>query len=324
MKKYLNLYSFLIFTISFILLTIIQVIPDRPMLLAERFVTHLGWFEVLVFSIVPVFLAEKLNHSQTSTKWRKISWLAFSTFFFLQLLIGILGIEECLMSGNLHFPIPAMIIGGPLYRGELTFMVFLFTATVLLSGPTWCSQLCYFGAIDFATSGSQNKKFSWKYMNHFKYTILFLFIFAILLLRIFGLSSIYAVLFASIFGIIGLGVIFLFSRKTKKMIHCTYFCPIGTVVSLVKKINPFRVKIASSCNQCMKCSSSCKYGALEIKHIQQLEPGSTCTYCGDCLNSCHAHAIHYQLFKLQPKTAHKLYVAVTVVIFAIFFAVARI
>lgn len=324
MKKFFTLYSLLIFSITFLFLSIIQVVPERAMLLLERFVPHLGWIEVFLFSGVAVFLADKLNNPLTSTKWRKISWFSFSIFFFAQLLLGVIGIEECLMTGKLHFPIPAMILGGPLYRGELTFMVFLFSATVILSGPTWCSQLCYFGALDFVSSGKRSKKFTWKYMKPFKYTNLILFVFATLILRLLGFSTIYAIVFASSFGVIGLLIILIFSYKTKKMIHCTYFCPIGTLVSLIKKINPFRVKIAPTCNQCMKCTITCKYGALEKAHIQQLEPGTTCTYCGDCLSSCHADAIHYKLFKLKPETARKIYVAVTVIIFSVFFAVARI
>lgn len=324
MKKYFTFYYLLIFSITFLLLTIIQVVPERAMLLLERFVPNFGWIEVFLFSIVAVFLADKLNDPLTSTKWRKISWISFSFFFFAQLLLGIIGIDECLMTGKLHFPIPAMILGGPIYRGELTFMVFLFSATVILSGPTWCSQLCYFGALDLVSSGMRPKKFSWKYMKTFKFTILILFVFATLFFRLLGFSTIYAIVFASSFGITGLLIILFLSSKTKKMIHCTYFCPIGTLVSLIKKINPFRVKITPSCNQCMKCTITCKYGALERSHIQQLEPGATCTYCGDCLSSCHADAIHYQLFHFKPKTARRIYVAVTVIIFSVFFAVARI
>lgn len=52
------------------------------------------------------------------------------------------------MGGKLHLPIPAMILSGPLYRAELSFMNILFISTIVLSGPAWCSYLCYFGASD--------------------------------------------------------------------------------------------------------------------------------------------------------------------------------
>lgn len=324
MRKYFSLYSLIIFGITFLLLAIIQTIPERPLLLAERFIYGTGWVEVVLFSFFAVWMAEKLNSTSEYAKWRKTIWFSFTIFFFLQLIAGLIGVEECLMTGKLHFPIPAMILGGPLYRGEITFMVFLFLGTVILSGPAWCSQLCYFGSIDLMFSGTKNKRFDPKLMVRFKYTILILFIVIVLILRLLNISHLYAIIFASLFGLIGIIVMIFFSYKTKRMIHCTYFCPIGTVVSLTKWINPFRVKITDSCDQCMKCTVSCKYNALQIQNVKNLKPGITCTNCGDCLNVCHVNALQYQFFYLPPEKSRKLYLALIVIIFTIFFAVARI
>lgn len=323
MRKYLSLYSLIIFGITFLLLAIIQTIPERPLLLTERFVSGTGWVEVVLFSFFAVWMAEKLNSTSEYAKWRKTIWFSFTIFFFLQLIAGLSGVEECLMTGKLHFPIPAMILGGPLYRVELTFMVFLFLGTVILSGPAWCSQLCYFGSIDLMFSGTKNKRFDPKLMVRFKYTILILFIVIVLILRLLNISHLYAIIFASLFGLIGIIVMIFFSYKTKRMIHCTYFCPIGTVVSLTKWINPFRVKITDSCDQCMKCTVSCKYNALQIQNVKNLKPGITCTNCGDCLNVCHVNALQYQFFNLNPEKSRKLYLALIVIIFTVFFAVAR-
>jgi polyferredoxin len=52
------------------------------------------------------------------------------------------------MTGELHLPIPALILAGPVYRGEGLFMPVLYTVTILLVGPAWCSWLCYIGAWD--------------------------------------------------------------------------------------------------------------------------------------------------------------------------------
>lgn len=323
MKKYRSTYYFLIFSITFLLLTIIQVVPSRPMLLAERFIPGSGWIEVVLFSFFAIWMAEKLNTTSDYSKWRKRIWVSFSIFFFLQLLLGLLGVEECLMTGKLHFPIPAMILGGPIYRGELTFMVFLFVGTVILSGPAWCSQLCYLGSLDLLLSGIKNKRFDAKNMLKIKYSILILFISFVLILRMIHVSHLYAITFASLFGLSGIAIMLIYSLKTKRMIHCTYFCPIGSVVSLTKWINPFRVKITPTCDQCMKCTVTCKYNALQIQNIKDLKPGITCTNCGDCLSVCHVNALQYQFFKCSPERSRRIYIGLVVVIFSVFFAVAR-
>ena len=73
--------------------------------------------------------------------------------FFGQLALGIFADPIFLMTGKLHLPIPAVILAGPLYRFEGLFMPILFISTLLLSGPAWCSQLCYFGAFDAWSAG---------------------------------------------------------------------------------------------------------------------------------------------------------------------------
>ena len=68
--------------------------------------------------------------------------------FFAQFVFGVAGVERLLMTGQLHVPVPAVVVAGPLYRGEGLFMPILFAATLLLVGPAWCSYLCYVGSWD--------------------------------------------------------------------------------------------------------------------------------------------------------------------------------
>jgi ferredoxin len=127
-----------------------------------------------------------------------------------------------------------------------------------------------------------------------------------------------------VFGIAGIFIMILFSRKQKKMIHCTLYCPIGTVVRYTKYVSPFRMKIAPSCTQCMACIPSCKYDALNKIDILNLKPGSTCTLCGDCVNSCHNQSIHYKFLALKPEQARWLYLFITISLHVIFVGLARI
>ena len=296
-----------------------------PMLLLERFLPGWGWVEVLILGAYAGFLFTKLHDQNQSAKWRKISWMIFAVFFFVQLTAGLLGCENCLMTGALHFPIPAMIIGGPIYRLEIGFMPILFLSTIILSGPAWCSQLCYFGAFDNLAAYSKTigrKKIINK--NKIKNTFFVLMLTGVVLLREFNAPIIYAVIGASIIGITGVLIILFISQKKGKMIHCIAYCPIGTLIQYLKFINPFRMQIQQNCTECMVCTTSCPYDALNKEDIFKRKPGMTCTYCGDCLSSCYGNFIEYKFPGLSANKARNLWLIVTVVIHAVFMGLARI
>ena len=295
------------------------------MLLLERFLPGWGWVEILVLGAYAGFLFIKLHDQNQSAKWRKISWTIFAVFFFAQLTAGLLGCEYCLMTGTLHFPVPAMIIGGSVYRVEFGFMPILFLSTVILSGPAWCSQLCYFGAFDNLAAYSKTigrKKIINK--NKLKNTFFVLMLAGVILIRVFNAPVIYAVIGASVVGIAGVLIIFFISPKKGKMINCIAYCPIGTLIQYLKFINPFRMKIQQSCTECMICTTACPYDALNKEDILNRKPGKTCTYCGDCLSSCHGNFIEYKFPGLSPSKARNLWLIVTVVIHAVFMGLARI
>jgi len=293
------------------------------MLMAERFWEDAGFIQIFFTVLYGAYVAHMMKNPKHVPVWRLRIWKLFSIVFFFQLLLGLLGLDIFLMSGNLHFPIPALIVSGPLYRGELTFMIILFLSTVLLSGPAWCSYFCYFGALD-GTASQARKTGVIKHLWSYKFSGL-IFVFGItLLLRIFQMPLELAIIFASAFGIGGIIIILFVSRKKKVMVHCTTYCPIGTIVSGIKYVSPFRMKINADCSQCMRCVSSCKYQALTPLDIKNLKPGHTCTYCGDCLQSCHSSSIHYTLWKFSPETARAIFLSITISLHASCLVLARI
>ena len=146
-----------VFILTFILLAFVQVKVERPMILAERFIKGGGWAEIFLISIYGAFVIYKMQDPVNVPEWRKITWTIFSVVFFSQLIIGLSGFEKFLMTGKLHLPIPMMIIAGPIYRGQLSVMTILFLSTVILTGPAWCSQLCYFGAFDNLAAGGKHQ-----------------------------------------------------------------------------------------------------------------------------------------------------------------------
>jgi polyferredoxin len=297
---------------------------ERPMILAERFIKGGGWAEILLISIYGAFVIYKMQDPLNVPKWRKITWTIFSFVFFSQLIIGLSGFEKFLMTGKLHLPVPAMILAGPIYRGQLSVMTILFLSTVVLTGPAWCSQLCYFGAFDNLASGGKTSRKILKYKGAIKSTILVLVIAMALILRLLNVSGLVSTLIALAFGIMGIAVMILFSLKRKKMVHCVMYCPIGTIVTLFKNINPFRMYIDRSCTLCMNCTKFCKYDALNAIDIKNSKPSITCMLCGDCLAGCHHNSIKYKYFNLRPEMARNLYLILTISLHASCIALARI
>jgi len=307
------------------LLIPVQLKVANPMLLLERFVPGGGWLEIVLIALYGALVAYHMQDPAKVQTWRRYTWLAFSVVFFSQLILGLSGFESFLMTGKLHLPIPMMIVAGPIYRGHLSVMSILFVSTLVLSGPAWCSHLCYFGAIDSISARGKTRRSPLRNKWALKSTVLLLVIAAAIVLRTLKVPTPTATLLAIGFGVIGLGLILLVSRKEGRMVHCTAYCPVGTVVNLTRFVNPFRLTIdQSSCTDCMACTSKCKYDALKRKDIAARKPGLTCTLCGDCLSSCHTGSIQYRFPGLSARRARNLYLLITISLHAATMALARI
>jgi len=321
-NKYLLPTSCFVFT-GF-LLSMVQIKVSNPMLLLERFIVGGGWFEILIISIYAGWVSFHMQDPSKVALWRQRTWLLFSIVFFSQLIIGLLGIDAFLMTGKLHFPIPAMIIAGPVFRAELSVMSILFISTLILTGPAWCSHFCYFGALDGMASKGKTMRGSFRYKWALKTSIVFIIVLAALLLRWFGASLWLASSMALLFGIIGIAIMIIYSRKKKKMVHCVMYCPVGTVVNIGRFMNPMRMVIDNKCDLCMKCSLKCKYDALNAEHIKNKKPGLSCTLCGDCLSACKSSSIQYKFFNFSPTKSRSIYLFLTISIHASCLALARI
>lgn len=315
-----------VFLFVLLMLSMVQIKVETKMLLLERLIPYGGWIEILLLALYGAFVAWNMWDVNKSSKWRIVTWTVFSAWFFLQLFMGIVVSDVFLLSGKLHLPIPAMIIGGPVYRWQISIMTLLFLSTAVLSGPSWCSHLCYFGAMDGLISKRSkfNRKDKIKYRAELKFAIVVIVIATALILRITGISSLYSTLAGLLFGIIGLAVILFLSRKRGKMIHCTVFCPVGTIVNYFSKISPFRLKIDTSCTNCMACTPTCRYDALSPDNIKNRKPGITCTLCGDCVSNCHVNSFKYSFAGVKPGTARILYLFITISLHAIFMGMGRI
>jgi len=311
--------------VTAVLLSIIQMKVKAPViLLLERFLPGAGWVEALLLALYAGWITEKLIDPQKTPPVRSRIWTLFSIVFFTQLLLGLAGIDKMLMTGKLHLPVPALIIAGPLFRGEGFFMLILFGATILLVGPAWCSYLCYIGAWD--NLAARTKKIpgtlpTWR--QAVRERILSLVIIAAILLRVFGASGLLAVILAAVFGLVGVAIMVLFSRKSGAMVHCITYCPIGLVANWLGRISPFRLRITDKCSECGACRLACRYEALKVTDIEKRKPGLTCTLCGDCITRCKENALEYKFLKMKPTTARYFFIVTAASLHAIFLGAAR-
>ena len=301
--------------IVILILSIVHLKVTNPILLAERFFPGFGgWIEILLIAFYAGFIIDRMIQGRNISYWRRFTWSLFTIVFFSQLFLGLLGYEKFLMTGTLRLPIPAMIIGGSIYKLKIGFMPILFLSTIVISGPAWCSQLCYFGAIDLQASRGGKKPKKVKHKNELKMTFLLLVVAGALMLRLFNIDYLVAAWAGGAFGLAGIGIIIFISRKRRMMYHCTVYCPIGTITQYLKFINPFRMYI----------EPNCKYDALHTIDIKNGKPGISCTYCGDCVSSCDTNAIKYKLFNLHGQRAQNAWIIVSISLHAIFMALGRI
>lgn len=314
-----------VFFFVLLLLVPVQLKVANPMLLMERFMPGAGWIEILIIGMYGALVAYHMQDPSKVQVWRRYTWLAFSVLFFSQLILGLFGFEKFLMTGKLHLPIPMMILAGPVYRGQLSVMTILFVSTLILSGPAWCSHLCYFGALDNLAARGRTRRKPLRNKWALKSTVLLLVVAAALTLRWMKVPVLSSTLLALGFGVIGLALILLVSRREGRMVHCTAYCPIGTIVNLGRFINPLRLTIQKdSCTECMACTARCKYDALNPHDISARKPGLTCTLCGDCISSCHAGSLQYRFPGLSSRHARQLFLLISISLHAATMALARI
>jgi len=307
------------------LLSIVQIIVKTPvMLLLERFQPGAGWVEVILLALYAGWVTGKIIDPQKTPLIRSRIWMFFSIVFFTQLLLGLAGIEKLLMTGELHLPVPALIIAGPLFRGEGFFMLILFAATVLLVGPAWCSYLCYIGAWD--NLAAKGKKMpvqlpSWRHGA--RVGILLLVVISAVVFRAAGVPGVTATLMAGFFGVLGVAIMGFISRKKGTMVHCITYCPIGLAANWLGRLSPFRLRITDSCSECGACRPACRYEALTEADIKQRKPGLTCTLCGDCITRCNENSLQYKFLGMKPQTARYVFIIMVVSLHAVFLGVAR-
>jgi NAD-dependent dihydropyrimidine dehydrogenase PreA subunit len=312
------------FLFAAFLLTCVQVFMEPAGLLAERFLHSAGWLEGFWLALYAGWLSDRLQNPRQIRKLRPKVWLIFSIIFFTQLILGVAGLEKLLMTGKLHLPVPALIMAGPIYRGSGFFMAILFTASVLLVGPAWCSWLCYIGAWDDRLSRAVKRPDHLpKWRNQMRVIILVVTVGVAFALGRLGVGAVTAGWLAAGFGLFGVGLMVFWSRRNGNMAHCTAYCPMGWVATRVGKVSPWRLKISSDCTDCGACTPACRYDALYPEDVLRRVPGEACTLCGDCLSNCPTSSLQYHMPGLSTHRARTVFLVMVTAMHAAWIGVAR-
>lgn len=316
------------FALTVGLLAIARSKASVPVLLADRFLPGSGWLEMLLLGCYAAWFAGRIQDPREHKRLRPRVWSLFSLLFFGQLALGLAGFTDLLMTGRLHLPVPALIAAGPIFRGGGLFMPILFASTVLFVGPAWCSHLCYIGAWDDACSRRGPKvprmlPMAWTVGG--RLATLVIACGGALALRLLDVPGATAAWLAAGFGLVGVGVMLVVSRRMGTMAHCTAFCPIGLVGNVLGKLMPWRVRInLGACTRCGSCARACRYSALTPLEIEAGKPGISCTLCGDCVGACPHDAMHYRISGLSPAAARAAFLTLVAALHAVFLGVARI
>ena len=98
--------------------------------------------------------------------------------------------------------------------------------TLLLVGPAWCSQLCYLGAWDnLAATAERRARKTPRWLPALRWAILGAVVLAALGLRAAGVPGPVAAALGIAFGLGGVGVMLLLSRRKGVMVQCVGYCP---------------------------------------------------------------------------------------------------
>lgn len=318
-----------VFMAVFLCLFYLRTFVPLELLLLERFFPVLGAVEIFFAAWYGSFAAGLLADPKRSRKARQRLWLVFACVFFLQFAFGVLGVGQMLLTGKLHVPVPAFILYGPLFRGELNVMPFIVLASTLLVGSAWCSMLCYFGPFDALASQGRAVRplppFLKDLLRWGRAAVLVTGIALTLGLRQVGLPTGTALSVAVAYAMFSLLVMATVSRRWGGMLHCTTFCPMGLLVSLLGKLSPWRMRVdGAACTHCGACEHICRWRAITPESRAQGGTLLRCTLCRDCVGVCRSGALTLRCAGLPAEFSGKLFCGLLATLHALFLAVAMV
>ena len=324
---------------------------NPQLLVFERFFPQWGSLQLALAGIWAACAAGWLG-SNKAPKVRMRLWRLFSLVFFAQLVLGLAVEGRFLLSGQLHLPVPGLIVAAPIYRGGGWFMLGLFGFSTLIAGAAWCSHLCYFGVWDASAATSRpggpsglsavtralvsgdsspaaapqpipRRAPAW--LPYLRLTMLGLTLAVPLLLRLMGAPVDAALACGLLLGLLTVPASLLISRKAGYAAYCRGLCPLGLLAKWLGRLAPWRVRRTGPCRRCMACVRVCRQDAMGDP-ATSTGPNADCTLCRDCVTVCPQKALSITCYGMHgtQSWAGPTLVALLAALHAAFLAMARI
>ena len=318
-----------VFMTVFLCLFYIRKFAPLDLLLLERFFPRFGPVEIFLAAWYASFATRYLMDPQRSRKTRTRLWLLFACIFFAQFFLGILGIPQMLLTGQLHTPVPAFILYGAAFRESLNIMPFIVLISTLLVGSAWCSMLCYFGPFDSLASQEKNPRpiplWLQKLLRWGRIAVLISGVGMTFVLKHLGISTGSAISISIAYAAVSLLVMASLSRRYGGMMHCTTVCPMGLVVNLLGRLSPWRIRVDKNmCSNCGACEKICRWRAITPESRKEGKTLLRCSLCRDCVGACGKKAITLYCAGLAPESSARLFVALLASLHTIFLACAMV
>lgn len=169
----------------------------------------------------------------------------------------------------------------------------------ILTGASFCSWLCPFGAIQEWLSKAGKRIFGRQFnlprtidkpLRYLRFIVLFLVVY----LTVKGASLVFETYdpfkvlfhlnFESTTAYVILGLTILISLLIDRA-WCKYLCPFGAIITTLGSLSLIKVKRnPDECINCDKCSKACTLG-IDVAN-QLVTPESECVKCLDCVEAC--------------------------------------
>ncbi|MBU1240185.1 4Fe-4S binding protein [Myxococcota bacterium] len=282
------------------------------LLLTRRLgIPHGGLVIAFIFALYGLFLAERMVNARRHATVRRIALRFFSLVFLAQLFLGLFLSSAWLFRGEPSLPHPLFILFSPFDSTKGAHLLFLWAISLVLTGPAFCSHLCWLGTWDHFAAQKKHRA------TPVSFPRARLIVAALVLIT--GFAAIYffplkvTVTLGFLF-VMGAVFVMMISRSRGSMVQCGLYCPLGTLTTILSRISPFSI-VKSSGKKVPP--QECPFGQFSGAQSRGPVPEG-CTLCGDCLDRGASHDLSMKFLRFK-FNAWPLFVALVTGLHAAFF-----
>lgn len=216
---------------------------------------------------------------------------------------------------NKTIDFPGTLAAAPGAHHTIAAMIVIWFSASVGTGRGWCGWVCFFGGWEDGFSRVLENPVIKKISPVFRYVPYAVFVSVVLVSFAFAVPAycwwlcpfksvsefaqvlspvniIQTILFAALF----IALVVVLPLLTRKRVQCGYFCPFGTMQSLIDKANVFDIRVdTQKCGLCKKCVRECPMNSISEESLARGKTGNSCVKCGRCLDVCPREAVTYHI-----------------------------